>query len=220
MEGKGAVLFDFGGTLANTEGVVLSALSSALASSGLGRIENEEFLSLFSGPFHENLQKRFPALRDQRKLSEFSVNFSKAKMTQLPSLFPGIAELLRGLSEKGFSLYIVSAANEEFIRRTLLDAGVLGCFEGMLGVESGKSKLEKIRKVFSLGGFSPEDCVYVGDASGDILDAKSAGISQIAVLWGYHDKEALSGAGAKNFAETAEDVASLCERILGRGKNG
>ncbi len=217
MEGKWAVLFDFGGTLANTEWVVLSALSSSLASSGLA--ENEEFLSIFSGPFNENLQKRFPSLRDKRKLSEFSVNFGKAKMTQLPYIFPGIVELLGGLSEKGFSLYIVSAANWEFIRRTLLDAGVLDCL-GIFVVEKGKSKLEKIRKVFSCGGFSPEDCLYVGDTSGDILDAKSAEVHSIAVLWGYRYKEAFSCAGAKNFAQTAGDVASLCERILGSGKNG
>jgi|GEM_PF-5706405 len=216
MKGRRAVLFDFGGTLADTEGVVLPALNSALRKSGLGEIGEGEFLSLFSGPFHENLPKRFPELRDQKRLSDFSIDFNGAKMGAVPSLFPGIAGLLGGLSESGFSLYVVSAANEEFIKKTLSEGGVLDRFQGILGVESGKSKLEKIRKVFALGGFLPENCAYVGDTSGDILDAKSAGISQIAVLWGYYDREELGGAGAKHFAETAEEVALLCGSILGR----
>ena len=61
-------------------------------------------------------------------------------------------------------------------------------------------------------GAQPCDCVYVGDATVDVLAARAAGMAAIAVGWGAADREALAATGPDALVDT---VADLTAYLLG-----
>ncbi len=61
-------------------------------------------------------------------------------------------------------------------------------------------------------GAQPCDCVYVGDATVDVLAARAAGMAAIAVSWGAADREALAATGPDALVDT---VADLTAYLLG-----
>ena len=61
---------------------------------------------------------------------------------------------------------------------------------------------------------SCENSVYIGDSEVDIQTAQNAGLPCISVLWGFKDKNFLINNGAKNFAETPNDIIKIIEKNL------
>ena len=62
-------------------------------------------------------------------------------------------------------------------------------------------------------GVPPGGCVYVGDATVDVLAARAAGMAAVGVTWGAGLREDLLAAGADRVCETVDELAGL---LLGR----
>ena len=45
-------------------------------------------------------------------------------------------------------------------------------------------------------GVKKEDCVYVGDSEVDVATARAAGVTELAVTWGFRSRQVLEEAGA------------------------
>ena len=60
---------------------------------------------------------------------------------------------------------------------------------------------------------SPADCVYVGDATVDVLAARAAGMAAVAVTWGAGERAALVATGPDAVVDTVADLAAY---LLGR----
>jgi phosphoglycolate phosphatase len=196
------VIFDYGGTIVDSKGVFFSALNGALSDAGLPRLKSpEEFVSLFSGNFYEGLKEKYPRLKNEGILLKKVVSGFKANQVKeedsLP-LVPGITRALRKLKDSGATLAIVTAASAENVMKVLMARGLSNLFSFVLGSEAGQSKTEKIARVMEKHPFPKEAVYYVGDTSGDVIEAKECGIKTVGVLWGYH-KEA-------DFAKAKPDI--------------
>jgi phosphoglycolate phosphatase len=62
----------------------------------------------------------------------------------------------------------------------------------VLGVETHKSKEVKFGIIFEETGLLKDECVFVTDTLGDILEANKVGVRTIAVTFGYHDEKRLA----------------------------
>lgn len=71
------------------------------------------------------------------------------------------------------------------------NGAILQYFSEILGSDVARDKIRKIKMVLDNNDLNAEDCVFITDTLGDILEARQCGIESIAVTWGYHEAERL-----------------------------
>jgi phosphoglycolate phosphatase len=56
---------------------------------------------------------------------------------------------------------------------------------------------------------APEECVYVGDSSVDMLTAKNSGAFAVGVAWGFRPVDELVEYGASRILDSPSDLVEL-----------
>ena len=65
-------------------------------------------------------------------------------------------------------------------------------FEDILGLEFTLSKTEKIHHALDRYQAARQGTYYIGDTTGDIREARQAGVKTVAVTWGWHSHDKLA----------------------------
>jgi len=102
-----------------------------------------------------------------------------------------IKNTLLDLGEK-YDLFIVSSGGTKNISDYLDKNSLGGIFKEVMGAEQSRSKSERFKYLSQKYSFGLDECVFVTDTLGDILEANEVGIKTIAVDFGYHTKENLA----------------------------
>lgn len=191
-----AVLFDLDGTFADTApdlGAALNHLRSLhklpplplevtrlQASHGsVGLIK----LGFNIGPD----SAKFPPLREA-----FLAHYT-ANICAHTTLFPGMAELVNALEQRGLPWGIVTNKPHRF---TLPLMQALGYAERAACLVSGdtcahaKPHPEPLLYAAKIIGVAPQNCLYVGDDKRDIDAGRAAGMKSLIALFGYIDPQA------------------------------
>ncbi len=147
-------------------------------------ITTEEYRHGFEGNIYDT-QDKWAHL--EKRVVDYFAEYKKEM--HLVEFFE-IKSVLRRLAEK-YLLSIVSSATSEVINFYLDREGLQDCFTDILGADVHKNKHIKIEILFSKHNLKPTDCVMITDTSGDIREARLAGVDTIAVTWGFHDRARL-----------------------------
>lgn len=124
--------------------------------------------------------------------------------------YDGITDLLQKLKESGVKMAVVSN-KIDFAVKDLRDR-FFPWLDVAMGDQEGFARKPEPDMVFhAMGelGATPTETVFIGDSEVDVLTAKNAGLSCIAVLWGFREKEELEAVGGKTFAENANELSAL-----------
>lgn len=179
MKQRQVIFFDF-------DGVIADSLSIAFEVSKMSRpnLTIQKYKSYFDGNIND-------AKYDEKVVRE--VNFFKEYGERLETL--RIDEQKKNVIEKlaqEFQLFIVSSSSDQIIRSYLQRYDILSCFTEILGNETHQSKVEKFRMLFQKYNFAPKDAIFITDSSGDMKEAKIAGVQTIVgILGGYQEEEKL-----------------------------
>lgn len=97
--------------------------------------------------------------------------------------FPHVAEILKGLKERGAGVYLVSNAQACFTRDELDELGIAHLFDGIL-ISSDAGVKKPDTEIFSIAfdkfSLDKNECFYVGnDLHDDVLGASSAGLKTV-----------------------------------------
>ena len=110
-------------------------------------------------------------------MREFSKKYS-------PALFPpSVNSLLKKLKESGFILAVATSNFKENIKSAL--GGSFDLFDTIYSKDNFQSKVEAINDFVKKYDLNKKDVIFVGDTSGDKLSAKKAGVSFVAVGYGW-----------------------------------
>lgn len=199
-------LFDFDGVLVDSLGYYEDSLRRSLEKIGRPVVKTrEDYLDLFEDNLYQsllnlgiNLEEFFEANR--RGQSRLDCHLLKPFLPLIP--------VLEDLRER-HTLAVVSSNSTDLIEGILLHNGFRDCFCGILGAEFSLSKEEKIRQARSLWPAPAEETYYVGDTSGDVREARQAGVKAIAVLWGWHDRDRLARAGPDYLVAKPEELLAI-----------
>ncbi|MCA9488132.1 MAG: HAD family hydrolase [Nanoarchaeota archaeon] len=124
-------------------------------------------------------------------------------------------EALRFLkkNKKDYSYFIVTAASEDFINYYLLRKKLTNLFKMIMGKESGKYKVDKMKKFLKENKLKKNEVVFVTDTLGDIKEAKKVGIKTIAIDFGFHKRKILEKGNpykiVSSFKELEEVILEL-----------
>ncbi|MBT4577110.1 HAD family hydrolase [Candidatus Woesearchaeota archaeon] len=172
-----AVIFDFDGVIHDTPKLAYSINNKI--DPGL---TFEEYKDYFNGNLY-NHKSITPA--NMKRFFELQL-----KLFENLIIEKDIKEELINLSNN-FKLFIVSSNNEETLNLYLDNNDITNLFNGVFGMETAKSKVVKLKMILDENNLSCDECVFITDTLGDILEANEIGIRSIGVDFGMHEIERL-----------------------------
>jgi len=206
LKERNLFLFDFDGVLADSLDLYAGAVARCLLRIGTPIVKNrEDYLALFEGNFYESLAAKGVDL----------VAFAGAAKEILPGLdydamkpFAGLIPVLEAL-QKDHLLAVISSNGFRTISRMLERFGFDRFFQGILGSDFLFSKKDKIAHALLKYGFDRTRTFYIGDTTGDIREAREAGVRTVAVTWGWHSREKLVAVHPDFLVDSPEDLLQM-----------
>jgi phosphoglycolate phosphatase len=197
-----AVLFDLDGTLADTLADLGNALNWALKQLGCPTHYIDSY-RLKVGDGNRALCAR--ALPDDRQgLVEEAMRLMRERYSEHcfdeTRLYPGIAELVTALGQRGYKLAVLSNKRDEFTKRVVehyFDPSPFIVVRGQMPGVPLKPDPTAALQIASELGVPPEEWLYLGDTNTDMRTARAAGMHPVGVLWGFRDQRELEESGAE-----------------------
>lgn len=106
-------------------------------------------------------------------------------------LFPDMDLVITELKKSGCNLYIMSSNSESNIRYFLDRFELTHNFSIIYGSVGYFSKASKLKQIMKSNKLESADCLYVGDEQRDMFAAIKAGVSHMAVAWGFNTPDML-----------------------------
>ncbi len=125
--------------------------------------------------------------------------------------YAGIAEVLSALKDKGTVLAVVTNKRDD-LAHIIIEKYFPDTFELVIGDRAGHPKKpapDSVLEVLEKLNFAPEDTIYIGDSNVDAETAANAGLSCIAVSWGYRSLHDLLLTSANMFAAEPHELGLL-----------
>ncbi|WP_020652504.1 HAD family hydrolase [Massilia niastensis] len=190
MPAPRAILFDLDGTLADTAPDLAAAVNWLRTQRGLEPTPYEVLRPTASAGARGMIGAAFGLAPGDEGYEELRLQWFdryQSAMSDLTTLFEGVAELLLEIEQAGMAWGIVTNKPARFTDPLLPQIGLAhaGCI--VSGDTTGFSKphpaplLEGARRL----GLAPEHCWYVGDDLRDIEAGRAAGMVTVACAWGY-----------------------------------
>ncbi len=212
-----ALIFDLDGTLADSLEDIGGAMNDTLAERGRPPHPLDAYRH-FVGEGIEVLVRRAsqPKTDDELKrlVAEYRAHYA-ARADGHTHPYPGIPELLDGLTALGLPMAVLSNKRDDFtvalVQRVLprwAFARVRGEREGVPRKPDPTAALELAREL----GVAPAEVTFVGDTPIDVKTALSAGMRPVAVTWGFRSEEELKAAGASEVIHRPAELLGLLRR--------
>jgi len=106
-------------------------------------------------------------------------------------------------------LFIVSSGGTKNIQNCLKNNNLHQIFKEVLGAETHKLKIDKFKYLFDNHDLCTDDCVFVTDTLGDILEANEIRLKTMAVDFGYHGKEVLQRGAPWKIVSKFDEITLL-----------
>jgi phosphoglycolate phosphatase len=209
------IMFDLDGTLVDSSVDICNAINYALQGSGGRPVSVEETIRLVG----EGITKLFETLTASQEVS-LSIEQLVARFLEYYSghlldnttLYPGINETLEALTCCKKAL--ITNKRERSSTRILEAFGIAKYFDLVVGSDTTAERKPSpvpIRFALSKLGISPAESAIVGDSSYDIDAGRAAGITTIAVTYGYRPVDELQK--AQYIVNKMSEVPGIIEKL-------
>ena len=208
------IIFDLDGTLIESLPGIATALNAALAEHKLPTHSTDAIRTFIGDGSHSLCARAMSEQSDdtvELVHQSFLKEYPKAWKSGT-SVFEGITELIHSLKSTGSTLSILSNKPHSFTTEMVDYFFPDKPFDLVLGQREGiaqKPDPSGVHELLGELGQSSNNSVLVGDATIDIVTARNAGISSIAVTWGYHNLDQLSSVSPKNIAKSIEQLIKI-----------
>ena len=189
------LVFDWDGTLMDSEARIVDCMRSALADHGCDALPTESIRDIIGLGLKEAIQKLLPeaelALREQIA-ERYREHFLGLNNTP-SSLFSGAEDTLRLLAEKGYLLAVATGKGRSGLNRALASTGLGPLFRATRCADESFSKPhpEMLLQIMTELGASGRETLMIGDTEYDMQMAANAGAYGLGVSYGVHPADRL-----------------------------
>ncbi len=180
-----AVLFDFDGTVANTNRLVLDSWQHTYRTL-TGREADEAVIkATFGEPLPVSMEKAFPDTPTDEAIAVYR-DHQKDIYEEMIEAFEGMPELMKALKEKGYLVAIVTSRMRNSTLIGLRKFGVMediDCIVTCEDTDKHKPDPEPVLIALERLSVSAEEALMVGDSMFDIKCAHNAGVKSVLVEW-------------------------------------
>lgn len=210
------VLFDFDGTIMDTNNVILQSWQHTFRTVEGKERPEEDIFGTFGEPLYITMEKVLPQIPVEEGVQIYR-SFHYDNFTELIEVFPGILELLAELKARGFKTGIVTSRLRQTTEIGLKKYDMAQYFDTIVtcdDTDKHKPDPEPVNIALERLGSKPEEAVMIGDSMFDILCAKGAGVKSAMVSWALAiSEEDKTGENAPDYIiEKAEDVLKILEQ--------
>ena len=219
MKKISTILFDFDGTLMDTNEVIVQSWQYAFRQIKGVEGDRAEIVKTFGEPIMVTLEKFFGGTEEDLKefvriYREYQTNVFEEEIV----LFPGVYDMLHRLKELGYRMAVVTSRLGESTREGLRKFGIIDLFDVVITADdtsAHKPDPEPANIALAKLGVSPEEAVMVGDTRMDMGCAKNAGVKSVLVGWSVAMSDPASRAehAPDYIVETAEEFIKLMEKL-------
>ncbi|VAW44331.1 Similar to phosphoglycolate phosphatase, clustered with ribosomal large subunit pseudouridine synthase C [hydrothermal vent metagenome] len=191
-----AIIFDWDGTLMNSENRIVNSIQYAAKACGFPVLPHDESKQIIGLSLENAILGLYPNA-DQHQvvaMAEAYTQFFLEECDVLMEAFDGAEALLYNLSQSGVKLAIATGKSRKGLNQILKESG-FGVYFDMTRtpVESASKPdplmLEQILTEFNL---SADEAVMIGDTTFDMEMAQNIGMDRVALSHGVHQMEVLS----------------------------
>lgn len=211
-----AVMFDLDGTLLDTIEDLTESMNVGLAELGFPPRTVEECKLFVGDGTHAFARRSLPDdLRDattvEALVAAMQAEYAR-RWDRRTRPYPGVAELLTALNERGLPAAVLSNKPEEFTRLTV--GRLLGEWEFAVvrGSRDGVPRKPDPAAALDIAGemsVAPAAFCYVGDTNTDMRTAVAAGMHAVGATWGFRTREELREHGAAALIDRPQELLEL-----------
>ncbi len=206
----GVVIFDFDGTLANSEAGIAEVIGQVIPAMDLPHTTAQVWRQLIGIPLREQIRRLLPAER-QAEIDHW-IQCYRAISAEVESgfaPFEGMQAVVEHLHSQGIPMAIASSRQQVGILRILAQWNWPVRFDPVISpteVAQPKPDPESVQRILAHYHQHPSQALLIGDTTFDIEMAQRAGIQSWGVSWGVHSVQQLQQAGASRCFNTPADV--------------
>ncbi len=211
------IIFDLDGTLIDSSVDITNALNYALEPHSVKRLTVDDTIKLVGEGITRLLERvagdRGDAVSDS--VTKRFLEHYTAHILDYTTVYPGVKETLAGLGR--YKKAVISNKREKLSMAVLEGLGLSQYFDIIVGSDSTSERKPSpvpVLKVLSDLSINASDAVIVGDSNYDVDAGKAAGVTTIAVTYGYRPREVI--AHADYIIDRMTDLVALIDRISGR----
>ena len=179
------VLFDFDGTVMNTNDVIINSWQHTFRTLENREEDEAKIIATFGEPLQVTMEKLFPNVPVEESIKVYR-SYHYDNFGELISLFPGMKELIAELKKRGYKLGMVTSRLRRTTEQGMEKYGIMEYFDTVVtadDTDKHKPDPEPINIALEKLGSVPEKSIMLGDTMFDILCAKNAGVKSVLVSW-------------------------------------
>lgn len=217
------IIFDLDGTLINSEAIILGAQYETFARCGRVHPGREAGLGVIGLTLDIALMRVAGLAEPDDVLTQTYRDVFNGMRQQAETdpalaepLFPGVPELLMGLSLRPNTVLGIATGKSRRGADYIVERyGWASLFATTQTADDAISKPhpEMILRAMAQTGAAPERTLMVGDSTFDMEMAVAAGVTPVAVSWGFQPVAALRAAGARHVIENCAELIGIVDRL-------
>ncbi len=189
------LVFDWDGTLAGSELMIVDAMQEAIKQHNLYVRTREDIRNIIGLGLMEAAAVLFPDLSqtDHKLLADSYRQHYFVSAKGKTTLFPDVIETLNNLQEKDYKMAIATGKSRKGLDNSLRDTGIEDFFHFTRCADETFSKPHP-RMLFDIMEqlfISPENTIMIGDSEYDLQMARNAKVAPVAVSYGTQTRERL-----------------------------
>jgi len=209
------ILFDFDGTLVNTNPLIIRTLTETFAELLPERpLSEAEILDCIGPTLEETGQKYFP--ENPQQFVDHYRQLNLAYHDGMIAEYPGIMAMLESLRSLGLKLAIVSSKKRDVVLRGMRLMGMERFFDFVLAgdeVNNPKPHPEPVELAVQALGLRPDEVMMVGDNSHDIESAQNAGVLSVGVGWAHKGAEYLQAYSPDYLISEPRELVDIVQNL-------
>jgi phosphoglycolate phosphatase len=208
------VVFDWDGTLVDSEHHIVNSLAHAAQRLDLPSLSHDRLKSIIGLGLREAIGALYPDLSEQG-FKDFRALYAEhyfSKPMGADDLFEGVESTLQALQERQVRLAVATGKNRHGLDRALAATGLGRWFTVTRCADETQSKphpqmLQEIAQALNVG---PQRMLMVGDSSFDLEMAQRFGIASVGVSYGVHDPVILQRYNPLRIVDRLGELLDLC----------
>lgn len=187
------LIFDWDGTLVDSEGQIVATLQYAITHAGLPPLPEDHLRDIIGLSLHTAVARLVPdapAALHQQIADHYRHKFLADTH---PPFFPGMEKTLQQLVDAGYQLAVATGKGRRGLTRGMAHLQVTHLFHATRCADETASKPDPqmLHEILAELEVSPQQALMIGDTEYDMAMAQAAGMARLAVCYGVHTPERL-----------------------------
>jgi pyrophosphatase PpaX len=179
------IIFDFDGTLVNTNDVIISAWQHTYMTYRDCHMPLEHIKKCFGEPLLVTMAREFPEIKSEDAAEVYRAH-QRENADELVKIFPNMEQLLKALKEKGLKVGIVTSRTRQSTLDYLRKFGIEEYFDDLVScddTEKHKPDPQPLLMGLKKLDAKAQNTLMIGDSVFDMKCANGAGVKTVLVGW-------------------------------------